>query len=113
MSTLYKSVAFNLATTNVTTLYTCPIETETLIKTIQVTNYAASGNVDLVIFINKSSTDYDVAHHTLSSKDSINALDGVLVAEAGDVIKIQAGASNFVSGAMSFVEVRSDTKNPI
>jgi hypothetical protein len=113
MSTLYKSVAFNLATTSVTTLYTCPIETETLIKTIQVTNYTTSGNVDLVVFINKSGTDYDITHQILSSKDSINALDGILVAEAGDVIKIQAGASNSISGAMSFVEVRSDTKNPI
>ena len=113
MSILYKSVGFNLTSTTLTTIYTCPTETETIVKTIQTTNHTTSGNIGLNVFVNKSGTDYDIAHHILDSKDSLNVIDGVLVLEQGDILKLQADSANKLSGLISFMEVRSDTKNPI
>lgn len=112
MSTLYKSVGFNLTTTAKTTIYTCPSETETIMKSIQTVNYGGS-NVDLEIFVNKSGTDYDIAHHTVGAKVSLNAVDSTIVLEEGDILKLEAQTANAISGLVSFLEVRSDTKNPI
>lgn len=112
MSTLYKSTGFNLTTTALTNVYTCPAETETIIKNIQSHNYGGS-NVVLEIYISKNGTDYDIAHHTISAKDSLNAADGVIVLEEGNILKMQAATANSISGLVSYLEVRSDTKNPI
>lgn len=113
MSTLYKSIGFNLTATTLTTIYTCPVETEAIVKNVQTTNHTASGNIDLEVFVNKDGTDYDIAHHTLDSKDSLNVIDGVIVLEAGDILKLKTGTADKLSGLISFMEVRSDTKNPI
>ena len=112
MSTLYKSTGFNLTTTAVTNVYTCPAETETIVKSIQTVNYGGS-NVDLEVFVNKSGTDYDISHHTIGGKVSLNAIDGTIVLEEGDILKLEAQTANSISGLVSFLEVRSDTKNPI
>jgi len=112
MSTLYKSNFFNLTTTADTVVYTCPAETETIVKNIQVHNYGGS-NVVFESCVNRGGVDYDITHLTLSGKDSRNALSGVLVLEEGDALKVTAASANFISGAVSYVEVRSDTKNPI
>jgi len=112
MSTLYKSELFDLTTTNKTTVYTCPAETESIFKNVQAHNHG-SGNVVVQLFVSRGGTDYEVAHHTLASNSSKNLLDGTIVLEAADILKLQAGAANDVQGMASYMEVRSDTKNPI
>ena len=112
MSTLYKSELFDLTTTSQTTIYTCPTETETIVKNIQAHNHGV-GNVVIQLFVTRGATTYEVAHHTLASNDSRNLLDGTIVLEAADILKIQADSANDVQGMMSYMEVRSDTKNPI
>lgn len=112
MSTLYKSTGFDLSTTSQTSIYTCPSETETIIKNVQTHNYGGS-NVVFEMWVNKSGTDYDIAHKTVSAKESLNSLAGVIVLEEGDILKIKAGVANSISGLVSYLEVRSDTKNPI
>jgi len=112
MSTLYKSVAFNLTSTSLVTVYTCPIETETIIKAIIAHNYGP-GNITFEGSIVKNGTTYPLMHKVLSSSDSLNTISGVIVLEEGDMLQLQASTINTVSGLVSFVEVRSDTKNPI
>jgi len=112
MSTLYKSELFDLTTTALTTIYTCPSETETLVKTIQSHNHG-TGNVVAQLFITRGANTYEIAHHSLASNSSQNLLDGVIVLEAADILKLQAGSANDIQGAMSYMEVRSDTNNPI
>ena len=106
MSTLYKSVGFNLTTTDRTTVYTCPEETETIMKSIQTVNYGGS-NVDLEIFVNKSGTDYDIAHHTIGSKVSLNAVDSTIVLEEGlsfKPISISPEQAQFLSSRQFSIE---------
>ena len=112
MSTLYKSTGFNLTTNTLTTIYTCPAETETILKSIQTVNYTGS-NVDLDVFVNKSGVHYNIAHHTIVAKASLNAIDSTIVLEQGDILKMHAQTASAISGLVSYLEVRSDTKNPI
>ena len=112
MSTLYKSELFDLTTTDITTVYTCPSETEAIVKTLQSYNHG-SGNVVTELFITRGANTYAIALHTLAGSVSQNLLDGVIVLEAGDILKLQAGSANNIQGMMSYMEVRSDTNNPI
>jgi len=107
MANTYKNAGFSLTTTNKTDVYTCPANTTALIKTIQTTNHAASGNVDNVGYVYDSSetTEYEIAHHTLDAKDSINFIDGILVLEAGDILRLEASVANKISGVISILEI--------
>jgi hypothetical protein len=106
MANTYKNAGFDLTTTNKTDVYTCPANTTAIIKTIQTTN-ATSGNVDVIGYLYDSSqtTEYELAHHTLSSKDSINFIEGTLVLEAGDVFRLDASTANAISGVISILEI--------
>lgn len=106
MANTYKNAGFDLTTTNKTDVYTCPANTTAIIKTIQTTN-TTSGNVNVIGYLYDSSqtTEYELAHHTLSSKDSINFIEGTLVLEANDVLRIIASSANAISGIISLVEI--------
>lgn len=106
MANTYKNAGFDLTTTNKTDIYTCPANTTVIIKTVQTTN-SSSGNVDVVGYVYDSSetTEYELAHHTLSSKGSINFIDGTLVLEAGDIFRLDASTANVISGVISLLEI--------
>ena len=106
MANTYKNAGFDLTTTNKTDVYTCPANTTAIIKTIQTTN-TTSGNVNVIGYLYDSSqtTEYELAHHTLSSKDSINFIEGTLVLEANDVLRMEVSSANAISGVISILEI--------
>jgi hypothetical protein len=91
MANIYKNAGFYLTTTDKTDVYTVPANRTAIVKTIQTTNNAGS-NIDTIGYVYDSSatTEYEIAHHTLGSKDSINFIDGTLVLESGDISKIRS-----------------------
>ena len=107
MANTYKNAGFSLTTTNKTDVYTCPANTTAIIKTIQTTNHTGSSNIDTIGYVYDSSatTEFELAHHTLNSKDSINFIDGVLVLEANDVLRMEASSGNTISGVISILEI--------
>ena len=106
MANTYKNAGFDLTTTNKTDVYTCPANTTAIIKTIQTTN-STSSNINTVGYVYDSSatTEFELAHHTLNSKDSINFIEGTLVLEAGDVFRLDASTANAISGVISILEI--------
>ena len=112
MANIYKNAGFNLTTTAKTDVYTVPANRTAIVKTIQTTNHAGS-NIDTIgyVYDNSASTEYEVAHHTLGSKDSINFIDGTLVLESGDILRIEANTANGISGMVSYLEI-FDEKSP-
>ena len=112
MANIYKNAGFNLTTTSKTDVYTVPANRTAIVKTIQSTNTTTS-NVDTIGYIYDSSatTEYEIAHHTLSSKDSINFIDGTLVLESGDILRLEAATANAVAGVVSYLEI-FDEKSP-
>ena len=106
MANIYKNAGFDLTTTSKTNVYTVPANRTALVKTIQSTNTTTS-NVDTVGYVYDSSatTEYEIAHHTLNAKDSINFIEGTLVLESGDILRLEAATANAVAGVVSYLEI--------
>jgi len=106
MANVYKNTGIDLTTTAKTDVYTVPTNRTTIIKTIQTTNHGVS-NVDTIGYFYDSSatTEYEIAHHTLSSKSSINFIDGTLVLESGDILRLEASTANSIAGVVSYLEI--------
>ena len=106
MANIYKNTGFDLTTTDKTDVYTVPANRTAIIKTIQATNSSVS-NVDTIgyFYDNSATTEYEIAHHALSSKNSINFIEGTMVLESGDILRLEAATANAVEGIVSYLEI--------
>ena len=106
MANIYKNAQFNLTTTAITDIYTCPTNRTALMKNVHVANYGA-GNVVVKGYLYDSSatTNYQVDQHTLSAGNSQDLSDGILVLESGDIFRLEAASANSISGSCSILEI--------
>mgnify|MGYP003120259206 CR=1 FL=1 len=107
MANVYKNAMFDLTTTNKTTVYTCPTDRTTLIKSIQITNIH-SGAVEVEAFVtdaSNSNAEHEVAHISLGSKTVENLVKGTMVLESGDALKLEAASANNIAGIVSYLEI--------
>ena len=110
MTIRYKSETFDLITTNVTTILTCPSDATIIVKTIQASHKTAS-NVDVDAFLQKSGgSDVEISHAQLN-KSFTNMVSSSLNMEADDVLKIQAGSANDITGAVSYALLDRSQEN--
>ena len=101
MATSYKSLGqLDLTTTALTTLYTCPSSTETVISTVIIANRTASADsfrlairTDGDAISNKHYIAYDVP---VAANDSTTLTLGITV-KATDVISVQATTADRLS----------------
>tara|TARA_E500000305_G_scaffold84612_1_gene70577 strand:- start:640 stop:978 length:339 start_codon:yes stop_codon:yes gene_type:complete len=106
MANVYKNAGFNLSTTNLTTVYTCPANTTSVVKTIQLNNDDGSAiQVEIFITDTSASATFKIYHSDLAADSTDNAVKGSLVLEAGDVIKIQSASANKIEGMISYLEI--------
>jgi len=110
MTIRYKSETFDLTTTNITTILTCPADATIIVKTIQASHKTAS-NVDVDAFLQKSGgSDVEISHAQLN-KSFTNMVSSSLNMEADDVLKIQAGSANDITGAVSYALLDRSQEN--
>ena len=110
MTIRYKSETFDLTTTNITTILTCPADATIIVKTIQASHKTAS-NVDVDAFLQKSGgSDVEISHGQLN-KSFTNMVSSSLNMEADDVLKIQSGSANQVTGAVSYALLDRSQEN--
>jgi len=111
MTIRYKSETFNLTTTNITTILTCPADATILVKTVQATHNTAS-NVDVDLILTKSGdvTNYIIGH-VLLNKSITNLVLNTLNMEADDVLKMQADTANEITGAVSYALLDRSQEN--
>ena len=105
MANTYKNKSFDLTTTALTTVYTCPANTTALVKTIQMTNDSGTVNVEVYLADTSASTEVEIAHLTMSARSTDNFAYGTIVLEAGDSLKVQAASANTVTGVLSILEI--------
>ena len=110
MTIQYKSETFNLTDTNLTTVLSISTSAVAIVKLVQASHQAA-GTVQVDAFVKKSGgSDVEIAHDSLSAgftnliKDSLNL-------EAGDVIKVQAGTANEITGVVSYALIDRSNEN--
>jgi Neuraminidase (sialidase) len=110
MTIRYKSETFNLTTTNVTTILTCPSDATIIVKALQTSHQAAS-NVDVDVFLQKSGgSDVEISHAQLN-KNFTNMVSSSLNLEASDVLKVQADTANQITGSVSYALIDRSQEN--
>jgi len=102
----YKNAKVDLTTTNVTTLYTCPAATTSLVKSILASE--DSGNADTITV---TITDADAAVFSLfkvkavAANTTVELLTAPLVVQENEILKVTAATANRLHVVASFLEV--------
>jgi DNA-directed RNA polymerase sigma subunit (sigma70/sigma32) len=111
MTIQYRNETFDLTTTNVTTVLTVTTSSVAIVKTVQAVHDTASAvDTDLFIRKNGAGADVQISHESLN-KETVNMLKNTLNLEAGDVIKMQAGTANEISGIVSYALIDRSQQN--
>ena len=111
MANIYKNAFFDLNTTNLTTVYTCPSDSRAIVQNIQYTNESGTTQVQVYVTDDSASTTYEINHNSVSSNQTYNAALGPVVLEESDILKIQANAANVLSGTVSILEINRSDQN--
>tara|TARA_E500000318_G_scaffold65594_1_gene60593 strand:- start:400 stop:735 length:336 start_codon:yes stop_codon:yes gene_type:complete len=110
MTIRYKSETFDLTTTNVTTILTCPSDGTIIVKNVQAVHDTASG-VDTDLFITKSGASRVQIGHVSLNKSTENLIKESLNLEASDVLEMQADTANQITGAVSYALIDRSQEN--
>ena len=106
MANVYKNAGFNLANTNLTTIYTVPSNRTAIVKSIQINNDDASAIQTEIFFTDSSASQtYKIYHKDLAADTTDNGVVAPLVLESGDIIKIQVATANKIEGVVSYLEI--------
>jgi hypothetical protein len=110
MTIRYKSDTFDLTTTNLTTILTCPSNATIIVKSVQASHQDAS-NVDVDAFLQKSGgSDVEISHAQLN-KSFTNLVSSSLNMEASDILKVQADTANEITGSVSYALIDRSQEN--
>ena len=110
MTIRYKSDTFDLTTTNITTVLTCPADATILVKMLQ-TSHESSSNVDVDAYLKKSGgSDVEISHAELN-KSFTNLVSETLAMEASDELKVKAETANEITGVVSYALIDRSQEN--
>ena len=111
MTIRYKSVAFDLTTTNVTTILTVPSNATVIAKSVQAVNDTASDvDTDLILTKSGDTTNYIIGHAILNASMA-NLVLNTLNLEAGDILKMQASTANEITGVVTYALIDRSNQN--
>ncbi len=110
MTIRYKSETFDLTTTNVTPVLTCPSDATIIVKSIQAVHDTAS-NVDTHAIVTKSGGSAVKVSYEELNKATANMVKGSLNLEASDVLSMQAGTANEITGIVSYALIDRSQEN--
>ena len=110
MTIRYKSDTFDLTTTNVTTILTCPSDATILVKSLQASHQTAS-NVDVDAYLQKSGGSNVEISHAQLNKSFTNMVSETLAMEASDVLKLQADTADTITGVVSYAQIDRSQEN--
>ena len=110
MTIRYKSDTYDLTTTNITTVLTCPADATILVKSLQASHQSAS-NVDVDAYLQKSGGSNVEISHAQLNKSFTNMISDTLAMEASDVLKVQADTANQITGVVSYALIDRSQEN--
>ena len=110
MTIRYKSTTFDLTNTNVTDVLSCPSDATIIIKSVQASHKAAS-NVDVDLYLQKSGGSNVEISHAQLNKNFGNMITSSLNMEANDILKIEAGSANTITGVISYALIDRSQEN--
>jgi len=110
MTIRYKSETFDLTTTNATPVLTCPSDATIIVKSIQAVHDTAS-NVDTHAIVTKSGGSAVKISYAELNKTTVNMVKSSLNLEASDVLSMQAGSANEITGIVSYALIDRSQEN--
>jgi hypothetical protein len=107
MANSFKNKKVDLTTTDLTTLYTVPSATTTVIKSILVTEDAGSGSTITITLVNSSGTIFNLfKDKAIGSKATTELLTQPLVMEESEILKVQASDANELHVIASILQIQ-------
>jgi len=107
MANNFKNKKVDLTTTDLTTLYTVPSATTTVVKSLLVTEDAGSGTTITITLVNSSGAIFNLfKDKAVGSKASTELLTQPLVMEESEVLKVQAADANELHVIASILEIQ-------
>ena len=110
MANFFKSTTFDLTDTNLTTVLSIGTSAIAIVRSVQA-SHATASNVDLDLYLKKSGgSDVEISHAQLN-KSTVNLAENVINLEGGDVLKLQAGTANEITGQISYLLIDRSQEN--
>ena len=107
MANSFKNKKVDLTTTDLTTLYTVPSATTTVVKSILVSEDAGSGTTITVTLVDSSGAVFSLFKtKTISGNSTTELLTQPLVMEESEILKVQAGDANELHVIASILEIQ-------
>ena len=107
MANSFKNKKVDLTTTNLTTLYTVPTATTTVVKSLLVTEDAGSGSTITITLVNSSGDIFNLfKDKAIASKTTTELLSQPLVMEESEILKVQAADANELHVIASILEIQ-------
>ena len=111
MANAYKNDIMAVATTDITTVYTCPAETVALVKSISVYNVSASVAIDVTLSIYDKSGDVTKAYEKKASLAAATKYEflqtgysSILVLEESDLLRVTCSTANGLNVMVSVLQ---------
>jgi hypothetical protein len=102
----YKNAKADLSSTNNTTIYTCPTATQTIIKSILISNDSGSSDTLDITLTNASSAVFSVFKaKSVASNTTVELLSQPLIIMESEILKAQATTADRLHIIVSFLEV--------
>ena len=107
MANSFKNKKVDLTTTDLTTLYTVPTATTTVVKSLLVSEDAGSGSTITITLVNASGTIFNLfKDKAIASKATTELLTNRLVMEESEILKVQAADANELHIIASILEIQ-------
>ena len=107
MANSFKNKKVDLTTTDLTTLYTVPAATTTVVKSILVSEDAGSGTTITVTLVDANSNVFSLFKtKTISGNATTELLTQPLVMEESEILKVQAGDAYELHVIASILEIQ-------
>ena len=107
MANSFKNKKVDLTTTDLTTLYTVPSATTTVVKSILVSEDAGSGSTITITLVDSSSNIFNLfKDKAIASKATTELLTQPLVMEESEILKVQAADANELHVIASILEIQ-------
>jgi len=105
MANIYKNAFLDLTTAN-TTIYTTPSDSRAIIQNIQIANDTSNNiNVDVFVHDSSASSNHEIAHDQLSTKETVNLAKGPVILEENDYLFANAGANGSAHLTLAILEI--------
>ena len=107
MANSFKNKKVDLTTTDLTTLYTVPTATTTVVKSLLVSEDAGSGSTITITLVNSSGTIFNLfKDKAIASKATTELLTQPLVVEESETLKVQASDANELHVIASILQIQ-------